>query len=116
MAVERATLGGRLKRVREIRGWRQEDMARVIGISPAALSQYESDRAEPRWWAVARVVEALGVPFSTFSDEDVDWHDVERAILEKRIRDLYAKPYDPDIDIGKDNVNSNNRQLVAVLA
>lgn len=89
-------------------------MSEALGVSRGSLSLYEADKVEPRWGMIAQLVDILGVPFSVFTRQDIDWHEVERLILEKRLRDHHRHPYVPQIDLAKDNVKSNYRQLVAV--
>ncbi|WP_274649391.1 helix-turn-helix domain-containing protein [Paenibacillus humicola] len=40
-------IGGRISKLREDRGWTQEQTAASLGISRAALSHYEKNRREP---------------------------------------------------------------------
>jgi transcriptional regulator with XRE-family HTH domain len=117
MALEtERRFAARLKRVRELRGWTQDQLADAMGVSKAAVRLYEAEKSEPRWVAVSRLIDRLGIAYWVFTRDEIDWRDVERVILEKRIRDTYERPYEPDIRPGKDNVNDNVPQRVAVLA
>jgi transcriptional regulator with XRE-family HTH domain len=78
-------LGDRLRRVRELRGWGQDQMAEAMGVSRQAVSSYEVGKAEPRWWAIVNLVERLHIPFDVLAADEVDWHEVGRTLLDQRL-------------------------------
>jgi transcriptional regulator with XRE-family HTH domain len=82
----------RLKRLRELRNWTQEQLADAMGVSKAAVRLYEGGGAEPRWIAVSRLLQETGAPYWTFTNADVDWNEVKRAMLQKQIDDLLLGP------------------------
>ncbi len=40
------TMGQRIKRIREQRGWTQQDLAEQVGVTVSAVSQWELDQTE----------------------------------------------------------------------
>lgn len=115
MALSKEELGERLVKLRDIRGWTQQQMAKAIEVQRPTLAQYELGKANPRWDFVLRVVQALGVPWSVFTDDVVNWHDVERIMLEFRLNELYSQPYETTIDPAKHIVKSID-QIVGTTA
>jgi Zn-dependent peptidase ImmA (M78 family)/transcriptional regulator with XRE-family HTH domain len=57
----------RLRLARQAAGLRKKQLAELIGVSPAAVSQYESAASRPSPAVVARLALALGVPAEHFS-------------------------------------------------
>lgn len=55
------TFGSKLRQLREARGMTQTDLARILGVSPKAVSKWEANRMEPRPPMVAKIAQALGV-------------------------------------------------------
>jgi transcriptional regulator with XRE-family HTH domain len=53
-------LGERIKKLREQRGWKQEELARHAGVSKSAISEVESDTTQPRGPNLVRLASALG--------------------------------------------------------
>jgi Zn-dependent peptidase ImmA (M78 family)/DNA-binding XRE family transcriptional regulator len=70
-AVERA----RLRLARELKGWSQSRLARELGLTPAALSQFESGSARPTTQTLARLSAALEVPIGFFERPLVETHE-----------------------------------------
>lgn len=56
----------RLRLAREDAGFRKNELAEAIGISPAAISQFESGRAAPRAATLSAIALACGFPASFF--------------------------------------------------
>ena len=56
-----ASLGIEIKKARIERGWKQQDLLRVTGLSQKYLSQIEGDHVDPRWSIVKRIAAALEV-------------------------------------------------------
>ena len=56
----RMTVGENIKRLRENQGLKQSELARLIGVSRATMSQYEADIICPRMGNVERLAAALG--------------------------------------------------------
>lgn len=65
-------LGARLRKLREERGWRLEDLAERTGLSRPYLSRLESGERQPSLTALFSVAQAYGVTFaSLFEPEPV---------------------------------------------
>lgn len=56
----------RLRLAREDAGYRKNELAKAVGISPAAISQFESGRAAPRAATLSAIALACGFPASFF--------------------------------------------------
>ena|SRR6266540_1853131 len=52
--------GERIRRLRNERGWTQEQLARQAGLSKSAISEAESDTTQPRGPNLVRIASALG--------------------------------------------------------
>jgi CheY-like chemotaxis protein/DNA-binding XRE family transcriptional regulator len=62
-------LGSRLRRLRSDAGRTQQDVAELVGITPAQLSQIESGKTATSTWTLARICATLRVPLaSVFED------------------------------------------------
>jgi Zn-dependent peptidase ImmA (M78 family)/DNA-binding XRE family transcriptional regulator len=57
----------RLKEAREAKGFSMTDLADAVGVSPQAISQYESDVKQPEWNTLNRICTELGQPMSYFT-------------------------------------------------
>jgi transcriptional regulator with XRE-family HTH domain len=55
-----APLGVRLKAFRLAAGLTKVDLARRLGLTPAAVHQYEMGRREPRWQNLVPLIRVLG--------------------------------------------------------
>ena len=55
-------LGGRIRKLREDRGWTQEELAQAIAIEPATLSRYENAKKTFPLDVVRRIAASLRVP------------------------------------------------------
>lgn len=59
-------VGGRLRSVREARGFSQRGLARAAGISNATISQIESNAVNPSVGALKRILDAIPIAMSDF--------------------------------------------------
>jgi Zn-dependent peptidase ImmA (M78 family)/DNA-binding XRE family transcriptional regulator len=57
----------RLRLAREDAGLRKNELAEAVGVSPAAISQFESGRAAPRQATLSAIALACGFPASFFA-------------------------------------------------
>jgi transcriptional regulator with XRE-family HTH domain len=55
------TIGGRIKEAREARGFSASDLARLTGVTPTAVWNWEKNGIRPRANAVAAICKTLGV-------------------------------------------------------
>lgn len=77
--MDKLYVGGRVRRLRQDRGLKQAELARLLAISPSYLNQIEHD-ARPLTVAVLiRVTEVFGVDATFFAE-----HDTARALAELR--------------------------------
>jgi Zn-dependent peptidase ImmA (M78 family)/DNA-binding XRE family transcriptional regulator len=60
-----------LKIAREYRGWKKNALANRLGITPSAISQFESGQTRPNATTIARLSMALGFPLSFFAQKDL---------------------------------------------
>lgn len=60
------SLGDRLAKARKVAGLEQSEIASVLGVSRALVSQWENDKAEPRLSQVAAFAEMTKQPFVWF--------------------------------------------------
>jgi predicted transcriptional regulator len=67
-----ATLGKEIKKARIERGWHQQYLKEVTGISQTYLSQIGLDKVDPRFSIVRRIAKALGLSLDRCVDEDTD--------------------------------------------
>jgi len=65
-AVAGAFDQGRLTQARHLAGMTKKDLAERIGVTPAAVGQYETGMSRPRPDLVPRLADALGVPPAFF--------------------------------------------------
>ncbi|WP_181704246.1 cupin domain-containing protein [Chthonobacter albigriseus] len=59
-------VGGRLRTVREARGFSQRGLAKAAGISNATVSQIESNAVNPSVGALKRILDAIPMALSDF--------------------------------------------------
>lgn len=56
---EQQIFARRLKELRDKRGWNQSDLASEAGLTPSAISQFESGQREPRFSSIVKLAHAL---------------------------------------------------------
>ncbi len=73
--------GEKIKRYRHTMGLRQEDLARLVGVSRVHIYSVEHGRVSPSLTLMKKLAEVLQVPISYLTDEDIDLEfGVENAI------------------------------------
>src|SRR5262245_59344240 len=65
--IDAAWFGGRVRELREERGWSREDLANAAGVSARAVVQWERNEREPSWSNVLALAAALGVECTAFT-------------------------------------------------
>jgi Zn-dependent peptidase ImmA (M78 family)/DNA-binding XRE family transcriptional regulator len=65
----------RLRIARELVGWSQARLATEVGLTPAAVSQFESGATRPGPDTVARIGTALKIPLGFFAQPLLETHD-----------------------------------------
>ena len=110
-----STLGARLRELRELRGWRQRDLAAVIGTGQNRVGDWETGTHTPTLAALQRLADALDTTLSEIldgirceqqnsprkghamnEDGEFDVNDLEEAFAQysRRPRDVVPKvPY-----------------------
>ncbi|MFE2374262.1 Scr1 family TA system antitoxin-like transcriptional regulator [Streptomyces sp. NPDC059398] len=81
-----AAYGARMRRLREERGWSQEDLARSLGCSSQHVSAVETCRKPPTLPFSRKVDLALGLTGSADSFER-EWHEMRRGSLLEGFRE-----------------------------
>lgn len=57
----------RLRIARQLKGWPRTELADLVGVTPAAISQFELGRAKPRPATLAQMALSLSLPVSFFA-------------------------------------------------
>lgn len=57
--------GKAIRQVREMRGMTNRELAELVGVTPGAISQWETGTHSPRQHHQAKVARVLDVPWST---------------------------------------------------
>jgi Zn-dependent peptidase ImmA (M78 family)/transcriptional regulator with XRE-family HTH domain len=65
----------RLRLARQLHGWTQAELSRRVGVTPAALSQFESGAIRPGADTRQRLADVLDVPDEFFMLELIDTHE-----------------------------------------
>src|SRR5436305_4090977 len=56
----------RLTQARQLRGWTKKELAEAVGVTPAAIGQYETGSIRVRPALIPRLAAALDVPIEFF--------------------------------------------------
>lgn len=65
------TFGYNLKKIRKEKGYTQEALAKIMGVSHVYINTYENDKRKPKIETVLRFANALGVPASDLISKDI---------------------------------------------
>lgn len=77
------TVGQRVRKARELRGWRQDELAgRITGASQGVVSKWETGRREPGLENVVALARALGV--------STEWLITGEPPMERQEGDVHA--------------------------
>lgn len=88
-ASPEVVLGDRLRQARDLIGFNQAEAAQKLGITPAALSQYEGGKRRIEVFTLDRIARLYGVPVTYFfsavdsvdaDQPDTDWESELRAM------------------------------------
>lgn len=85
------SIGNRIRTTREQRGISASQFAKLVGVSPTAVSNWENNNMEPRPASLANIARALGVTTEfllTGADEGDVVFDDAIAILERAKSEL----------------------------
>lgn len=78
------TVGQRIKAERKAKGMTQEDLGKKLGVSGAAIAQYETGRRYPKVETLEKIAAALNVDISKLSAGLLDLEEKEQELV--RIR------------------------------
>lgn len=88
-AEEQRIFAQRLKKLRKKRGWNQSDLASEAGLTPSAISQFESGDREPRFSSIVKLAHALEAsPAYLAGLEEYETEDEEMRALLRETKDL----------------------------
>jgi transcriptional regulator with XRE-family HTH domain len=76
----------RIRAVREYKGLRARDLAKLAGVSPAEISRIESEHRDPRSDTLQRIAAALEVSVSFLLHEEDEELDLPVAIRRQALR------------------------------
>lgn len=65
------TFGNNLKKIRKEKGYTQEALAKIMGVSHVYINTYENDKRKPKIETVLKFANALGVPASDLISKDI---------------------------------------------
>ena len=72
-----------LQELRKDRGWKQSDLAKILGLSKSAIGSYESEISEPSLDNLIKISEVFNVNIDYLlghSKESISWNDVTNDI------------------------------------
>lgn len=88
-----AAISENIKRLREVNGYSQTDLAQKIGVTRAAVSQYENGVTIPRMGVIERMAHVFSVPkselieskseyavISLFTDDETELLELYRSL------------------------------------
>lgn len=88
-AEEQKIFAQRLEELRDERGWNQSDLAEKAGLTPSAISQFESGGREPRFSSIVKLAHALEVsPAYLAGLEEYETQDAEMRALLRETKEL----------------------------
>jgi transcriptional regulator with XRE-family HTH domain len=98
--VTRRRLGGELKRLREARGFKLEDVARQLECSQSKISRLENGKGVPRWRDVRDMLEVYGVTDGDERERLLDWaHDGRAQMWWSRYADVLPSGFDTYVEL-----------------
>lgn len=77
------TVGEKIKKIRQLYGYTQAELASLSTLPLATIKQYESNRRTPKEFQLTQIANALGVSYEYLSDHNIEsYNDVKHALLE----------------------------------
>lgn len=80
--------GQRLREARKKANLTQEQLAKIIGVKAAEISQYESNKRTPRWITFNKLLDALHMTADEVLGRDITVHDGEDYEVKMAKEDL----------------------------
>jgi transcriptional regulator with XRE-family HTH domain len=100
--------GEKLRRARQDKGWNQEDLAKAVNISQAAISQFEKGQRMPTPANIEKFSEVLGISKDMLVGEEIG--EFERVKLMRNIQSLSPDSVRKINDIVEMIRNSDNNK------
>lgn len=98
-------IGRNIKRLRKQAGYSQESLARLLGVTQGAVSQWEKDRTIPDTPYILEMAKIFNVPLDEFRNEtpfrDLDAINIRRGVLPVLGAIPCGKPVDPGTSPGE---------------
>ena len=98
-------IGRNIKRLRKQAGYSQESLARLLGVTQGAVSQWEKDRTIPDTPFLIEMAKIFNVPLDEFRNEtpfrDLDAINIRRAVLPVLGSIPCGKQAEPDTNSGE---------------
>lgn len=85
-------IGKKIREARQMKGVKQEDLAKALGFSRIALSTYESGRSRLTVYQLMLISEILDLPFNFFLPENT-----KKTEMTKKQRENYETNTEEDI-------------------
>lgn len=109
------SIGDRIRKIRETKGWTQDDLADAAQMNRVTIAKYEAGRIEPKTKSLARLAAALDVSAGVLIGEDVSETDDDRELWELR----EAARRDPDrqalLKLAKNGTAKDVKQVMALV-
>ena len=65
------TFGENLKQLRQIKGWNQQELAKLLGLKISSISSYEIGDRYPRLDTIIKLVKLFDISFEELFDEEL---------------------------------------------
>lgn len=77
------TIGEKIKKIRQLYGYTQSELAFASSLPLATIKQYESNRRTPKDFQLTQIANALGVSYEYLSDHNIEsYNDVKHTLME----------------------------------
>lgn len=92
------TLGERIRRARMDRGWQQEDLARVVGVSRPQVSKWERNKAIPDIIEAVAIAEHTGKSLGWLCGVDTRFRCLSASVQVRALPPMLGELqlFDPD--------------------
>lgn len=78
------TIGENIKHFRKEKGFTQEELGKMIGLSGVAIMRYEKGQREPKQNILTNIAKALGVHLRDLVDTSI-WNEFDKSIDTERL-------------------------------
>ena len=103
-------LGDKIRRMRKVRDWTQEELARLVGVERATIAGYETREKHPSYEVLKKLARVFGVSI----DHLLDYQSEADSQQQNEIRKITeAVKEDPELlDFWKQLLNRDDLQLL----